>query len=91
MAPPQISDLETIFGNLIKSMLSLGAVVLFVLLLSGGIKYLFSGGDPKNVDAAQKTITFAIGGLVLLLMSFLILTLIKTITGVDVTQFVIKQ
>ena len=86
-----LSDLEGVFGNVIKSALALAGVVLFVLLLVGGIKYITSGGDPKAAEGAQKTITYAIGGLILILLSYLILVLIKTITGVDVTQFIIYQ
>jgi hypothetical protein len=91
MKPAMLSDLEGVFGNVIKSALALAGVVLFVLLLVGGIKYITSGGDPKAAEGAQKTITYAIGGLILILLSYLILVLIKTITGVDVTQFIIYQ
>ena len=85
--PAQISDLTIIFGNVVKVSLAIAGVVLFILLLSGGIKYITSGGDPKAAEGAQKTITYAIGGLVLVLLSYLVLVLIKTITGVDITQF----
>lgn len=83
----KISDLQGIFQNVVSTLLALAGIVLFVLLLSGGFKYITSGGDPKAVEGAQKTITYAIGGLILILLSYLILVLIKTITGVDVTQF----
>ena len=88
---PTIKDLETIFSTIVKSALGLGGIILFVLLVMGGLKYVTSGGDPKATEGAQKTITYAIGGLVILLLSYLILVLIKTITGVDVTQFKVTQ
>lgn len=84
---PKISDLQGIYQNVVGVVLGLAGIVLFVLLLTGGFKYITSGGDPKAVEGAQKTITYAIGGLILILLSYLILVLIKTITGVDVTQF----
>lgn len=87
MEPAKISDLETIFGNVVKSALGFAGIVLFVLLLTGGFKYITSGGDPKALEGAQKTITYAVAGLILILVSFLILVLIKTLTGVDVTGF----
>lgn len=89
--PPQLSALEGIFGNVVTSLLALGGVVLFLMLLSGGFKYLTSGGDPKSVEGAQKTLTYAIGGLVLLAGSYLILLIIQTITGADVTNFLITR
>ena len=89
--PATIKDLETIFGNVVKSALGFAGIILFVLLLVGGMKYITSGGDPKAAEGAQKTITYAIGGLIVILLSFLVLVLIKQITGVDVTQFKITQ
>ncbi|KKU10256.1 MAG: hypothetical protein UX13_C0016G0013 [Candidatus Woesebacteria bacterium GW2011_GWB1_45_5] len=83
----QISDLQIIFGNLVRSILGFTGIALFVLLLVGGFKYITSGGDPKAVEGAQKTLTYAIGGLILILVSYLILVLIRTITGANVTEF----
>jgi hypothetical protein len=89
--PARISDLQLVFGNVVKIALAAAGVVLFVLLIIGGLKYITSGGDPKAAESAQKTITYAIGGLLLILASFLILELIRTITGVDVTNFIVTQ
>jgi len=87
MEPAKISDLEEVYGNLVSAILGFAGITLFILLLVGGFKYITSGGDPKAVEGARKTISYAIMGLVVLLLSFLILVLIKAITGVDVTQF----
>ena len=83
----QISDLQGIFQNVVGVLLGLAGIVLFFLLLTGGFKYITSGGDPKAVEGAQKTITYALGGLLLVLLSYLFLVFIKQITGVDVTTF----
>lgn len=91
MQPATIADLENVFANVVRASLGFAGIALFVLLVVGGLKYIFSGGDPKNVEGAQKTITYAIGGLLLVLVSYLILVLIKTITGVNVTEFKITQ
>lgn len=82
---------ETVFGNVIQILLGLAGIVLFIMLLAGGFKYLTSGGDPKAVEGAKKTLTYAIGGMVLLAMAFLILRFIQEFTGVDVTKFRIYQ
>jgi hypothetical protein len=57
------------------------------MLILGGFKYLTSGGNPENAASAQKTITYAILGIVLIALSYLILLIIQTITGANVTQF----
>lgn len=85
--PPTLDKLGVVFENLVSALLALGGVALFVMLLLGGFKYLTSGGDPKKAEEAKKTLTYAIGGLVLLVGSFLILQLIQDITGANVTEF----
>ena len=87
MEPAQLSDLEGLFGRAVSAILALAGIVLFVLLVSGGLKYITSGGDPKATDSAKKTITYAIGGLIAILLSYLILVLIENITGAKVTEF----
>lgn len=89
--PAQLSDLEFVFGKVVTSLLALGGIVLFLMLLSGGFKYLTSGGDPKATETAQKTLTYAIGGMVLLAGSYMILRIISDFTGADVTNFVIVR
>lgn len=87
--PAKLQDLEKVFENVVTSLLALGGIVLFLMLLSGGFKYLTSAGDPKAVEGAQKTLTYAIGGFILLAFSYLILVIIGTLTGADVTNFTI--
>lgn len=81
--PATLEKLEIIFENVVVTLLALGGITLFIMLLTGGFKYLTSGGDPKAVEGAQKTLTYAIGGLVLLAGSYMILRIIATITGTD--------
>jgi len=88
---PTIQNLELVFSNVVTAALSFAGIVLFVLIVVGGIKYITSGGDPKATESAQKTITYAIGGLIVVLLSFLILKLIQAITGVNVTNFQVYQ
>lgn len=83
----QFSQLKDVFGNLVSVLIGLGAIALFVMLVVGGFKFITSGGDPKAVESAKHTLTYAILGLVLLLLAYVILVLIKTITGANVTEF----
>jgi len=82
-----ISDLSVLFKNVVGYALGFAGIVLFILLIIGGFKYITSGGDPKAVEGARKTLTSAIAGLIIILLSYLILLLITNITGVDVTNF----
>jgi len=86
-----LKGFEGIFDNVIGVILSFGGVVLFLMLIAGGFQFITAGGDPAKVEQAKKTLTYAIMGVALLALAFLILKFISTFTGVDVTQFKIFQ
>lgn len=85
--PATFASLAAVFANVVRAILAMAGITLFILLVIGGFKFITSGGDPKAIEGARNTLTYAILGLVVLLLSYVILVLIKTITGVDVTQF----
>jgi hypothetical protein len=89
--PATFTQLEELFGRAVSAIIALGGIILFVMLVMGGIKYITSGGDPKAAEGAKHTITYAVGGLVLVLLSFLILVIIGNITGADLTNFTLVQ
>lgn len=82
-----IKGFEYIFNNVVTIILSLAGILLFIMLVSGGFKILTSGSDPKAAEAGKKTLTYAIGGLVLVVLSFLILRFLQEFTGVNITEF----
>lgn len=86
-----LRGLEGVFGNVVTVILGLAGITLFIMLIVGGFRFITAGDDPKAIEGARKTLTYAIGGIVLIALSFLILRFISTFTGVDVTQFRIFQ
>jgi hypothetical protein len=80
---PILRGLEDIFGSFISIAIPAGGIILFIMLLIGGLKYLTSGSSPDKVETAKKTITYAILGIVLLAMAFLILRIIAVFTGAN--------
>lgn len=85
--PPTLDRLGDVFNNLVSAILGFAGIVLFIFLIIGGFKFITSGGDPKALEEAKKTLTYAIAGLILLLLSYLVLVLIEQITGAPVTEF----
>jgi len=71
-----------IVNLLFWSLMFAGTIALFLIIFSG-IKFITSGGDPKQVEGARKTAVWAIIGLVVILLSFAIVNLISNITGVE--------
>ncbi len=85
--PALLSDLPTYFGNVLGAMIPLIGLLAFVMILVGGFKILTSAGDPKGIAGGKQTITLAVAGIALAIISWLVLVLIKNITGVNVTEF----
>jgi len=52
--------------------------IVIIMIVVGGFKMMFSGGNEANIQAAQKTLTSALIGLVIILCSYLI---VNTIFG----------
>lgn len=65
-----------------------GVTALFFIVMSG-IKFITaSGNDPKQVETARKTLTFAIVGLIIVLMSFFIVNFVAFVSGTPcIAQF----
>ena len=82
---------EGLFSNVVTNILALAAIVLFIMLLVGGFKFISAGGDPKAVEGAKKTLTYAVAGMVLIASAYLILRFINIFTGIDVVNFRVFQ
>lgn len=61
------------------------------MLVVGGFKFITAGGEAPKVEGAKKTLTFAILGLVFIVLAFFFLRFIEVFTNVNVTQFKITQ
>lgn len=70
-----------VLGNIINALLVLAAVVALIFIIYSGIKYISSQGDPQAIDSARKTLTWAIIGLVFIVLSFAILQFVINLTG----------
>ncbi|MFC1727728.1 hypothetical protein ACFL0Y_04355 [Patescibacteria group bacterium] len=82
-----IKCFECIFQGIINVALRLGGILVLVMLIVGGFSYLTAGGDPKKAQLARNILTYAVLGLVLLILVWFILLFIEKFTGVPVTVF----
>jgi len=76
------------FGGIVSGAISLillvVALVFFFVLVMGGLKWVMSGGDQKNVEAARNQITNALIGLAIVFAAFAIIKLIGIIFGIEI-------
>lgn len=70
-----------IIGKLINYLLLLVGAISLVMVVVGGLQYMISGGDEKAITASKSTITHAILGLFIVLLSSVIISTVLTIVG----------
>lgn len=88
--PAGLQEIENLFSRFITIIAGIGFIALLALLVSAGIKYMTSAGEPKAIQQAHMTVTWAILGIVFMAIAWLVLQLIEAFTGVRVTFFDIK-
>lgn len=83
-APDAVWTLNCIFPLLVNFIfwgILLGSTVAVFIIVIAGIRFIASGGDPKRVEQARKTIIYAIAGLILMYLVFFIINVIGHVTG----------
>lgn len=86
-----IQGFECVFINVVRVLVPLVGLAFFIMLITGAFQFITAGGETKALQKARGTLTFAFFGLIAFFGIWFILQLIKTITGVDVTQFIIPS
>ena len=89
-APAGLDQIERVFSSIISTIVGLGFMIMLTMIVWAGFKYLTSGGEPKAIQSAHQTVSWALLGIVFMALAWLILQLIKVFTGIDVTIFNIK-
>lgn len=72
-----------VLQNIINFLVLFAGVVCVFLIVFAGFKFVTSEGDPEKVAASRKTMLYALGGFIFVLLSFVILNFISKFTGVD--------
>jgi len=86
----KITDLEQVFSSVVSGALTLAGIAALIMIVWGGYQFLMAGGDKEGATKAQKTLTYAIGGLVLVLSAWIILNLLGNFLGVDFSIFTLQ-
>lgn len=68
-----------------------GILAALFFLLWGGITWITSGGDREKLDKARRTIIYAIIGLTVVLLSFVILQTVGSLLGLDLGSLLGKK
>lgn len=83
----ELTCLPGYFENILGAIIPLIGFLAFIMVIVGGFKILTSSGDAKGMAAGKQTITLAVAGIALAIISWLVLVVVQKITGVSVTEF----
>ena len=76
---PTLKCAEVVVSNLLFMASIFVVLILFIMLVVGGVKHLTAFGDANKVKSAQGTLKWAVIGVVLYMVSFLILRIIDVL------------
>lgn len=81
-APAKIANIATLL-NLILPLLTMGAALIFLAMcLYAGFIIITNGNNKEKIAEAQKTFGFAMIGLLVVVISFIVVKLVGFILGV---------
>lgn len=79
-----VTALANYLGTFWQVAYTIGGIFVLIFFTWGAILWLTAGGDEEKIEKAQKTISNALIGLVLLAASFPIIKIIEIVFGIDI-------
>lgn len=80
--PTELGSVKKLIEGIPQLLLFVVGAVSVIFIIVGGIQYITSAGNPTSIERAKKTITMAIAGLAVAILSGVIMNVVvKAITG----------
>src|SRR5258708_190965 len=73
-----------IITGLLNITIIVSAIIFFFMLVIGGVRWIISGGDKGQTEAARNQITAALVGLVIVFAAWAIAQLVGALFGFDI-------
>jgi hypothetical protein len=74
--------IPVIIGNVVSGLLGVFGALFLALIIWGGARWMFAGGETKNVQAARETIKNAVIGMLIVAASYAIVNyVLVTVSG----------
>lgn len=77
------TSIGALVNTVVPALLLVAAIILLGMLLLAGYRVLTAAGNPDAITEARNTATFAIVGIVVIMLSYLIVRVVSYILGVD--------
>jgi len=84
---PKSTDIKVILNDVIGWVLLLVGGIAVLFLIWGGIQYVISAGNKDKAEAAKQTITYAVIGLIVIVLAEVIVNLVTGLpSSVGITK-----
>lgn len=80
----RFSSIGQLASDIILILTSVAGVISVFFIIIAGIKIVTAGGDSKKLQAATSTLTYAIIGLAITILAFVILRVVQYFVGSNV-------
>lgn len=70
------TKLSEVVPNVITILLSVSGVIAVLFIIIGGFQYMTSSGNPEAAKKGRQTLTYAIVGLVIIVLSYIIVSVV---------------
>jgi len=81
--PSLLTSLSSILSRIVGLFLAASAAALIIMVAYGIIKGSLAAGDPRGLEGAKSTWTYALYGFLIIVLSMVILTLIRKVLGLS--------
>ena len=75
-------DLGGILFDVVNALLLFAGAVAVLFLIIGGFRYVVSAGNAEQVEGAKKTIVYALLGLIVIFIAYVLVQLVQNYLGV---------
>ena len=82
--PARFQTFGELANPIITILISVSGAISFIFIIIGGFKFVTSSGDQKKIASASSTLTYAIIGLAVSILAFIIVQALQTFLGSSV-------
>ncbi len=79
----KVGEISSLTNLLLPILTATAGLMAFAYMLYGAFLWITAGGDPKRREDARNTITYAIFGVLFVVVAFLLVRIVMTVTGTD--------
>lgn len=83
----QLDCIPLVFKSVVSYLFVFASTVAVFMIIFSGIQFMLSSGDQKKIEAARKTLIYAVVGLVVIFFSGLILNVFADVLGIPCIKF----